>query len=1525
MSSALGVALKAGGAAAAAAGVATIGTAMVKGFQRLDAIDQAKAKLTGLGNSAGDVSKIMDNALASVKGTAFGLGDAASLAGVMVAAGIKPGQELEATLKRVADSAAIAGTDLADMGQIWGKAAAKGKIDGEIVNQLLERQIPIYDILGKRMGKSAEEIATMVSKGKISFQDFSDAMQDRVGGAALKTGETVRGAFNNMTAALGRLGASAMSPFFARLPGQMGGVTSALDAMEPRVKALAEALDDKIFEEWGPKIQAALASARDGGALTDLATTVRGLWESLEGVAAPLGRVMTELGRASAAIGIGTWQLFLAALNAAAATLDVIAPALSATASLMESNRSAVTALVAAWVAFRTVPGLISRVGGPVAALTAQTRAATAATAGFGGAYRQSLVWMAQANPQMSRAGVHMAVLGANARSAATSIGGALKNAGAATAAMFGGPFGLALAAGTAGVLAIMSSEKRHQQQLEATRAAVQQMTEAQDELGQALMKTRGEMDESTWKIAETQVEAYTKSVNAAAEADGKWHHVFGDAIIRVGTFGAVQADAAGQADRNAQAAQAQQRAIEALGLSTEQMTKKLYGTRAEFGTMIHNLRQQGEAGWKTANDLMKLRQEYDAQVAVSRRVTPGAGELADAVRTLGDEGSSAADKLKALRAAVDALSPARGKVEAMRQYGQAVREVATAAAGIDGTAFNADGSLNEMSEAGDKLAGVLGELVDKSLQVASTGGDMNRVTRENEKAFQQLADATGKSVDDIRKIFNDLGGSVVDVAVEVQGSTEVQAELAAIRKSMDSVPKGKKLEIETGKLTQGAIQTLEKLGIQVEKTPNGKTITIEANDKSKAALDLVAQKVTELGAKTANPTIDLNKIPFDAKDATVRAQLQHLHSQHVSPEADLVIEKLLQGKTISMSELQVLDAAVANPKAEMDATAILAKIAEINRQLDNAARPRRSIIEVLHTGPGNATDNFFSGATPNAHGSIRQYLHGGIAAAEAYANGGMRKLPDKALIQKPDPRGGLVQWAEPETGGEAFIPLAKGKRTRSTAILATVAEMFGLSLVPQDSISGTLGAIAGGAVSKLLKSAGVDGLTKFADGGILRRFADGEGASRPLTGAPYVWGGVNWGDCSGAMSAFARKAVGLPPFGGRFSTATMGAQLQQMGFSMGRGSSGDLRFGWYNGGPGGGHTAGTLPDGTNIEMGGQNGGGMVGGSVGADSAQFTDHAYLKIADPWKDPGDDPGGYVLRPDGTYGPPATDPRGSTPDTSDTFSGKLGNAAGAFVSGQLSSLFGVLGINDSPGALKAYNEFQNQRSQNLGQRQSPGAVQPRDPGTDKPKEGEDTGVPTLTGDSVKDAFKRGLREAWRTGPEWDATDWIVNKESTWNPSARNGKYWGLIQGGEEVYRAAGVDPTTTDPAEQAKAYDKYVEGRYRLPTAAKAFHEQNNWYDRGGIAKDVGLMLKNTNRPERVLSPRQTTSFEEMVKRDFQSGIGTDQVIAKLDQIVQLLAERDGGDIHNHFPDYGSAKRDAEEVSRDQRQRALLGGL
>lgn len=59
------------------------------------------------------------------------------------------------------------------------------------------------------------------------------------------------------------------------------------------------------------------------------------------------------------------------------------------------------------------------------------------------------------------------------------------------------------------------------------------------------------------------------------------------------------------------------------------------------------------------------------------------------------------------------------------------------------------------------------------------------------------------------------------------------------------------------------------------------------------------------------------------------------------------------------------------------------------------------------------------------------------------YANGGVRENH----VAQIAPAGAMRMWAEPETGGEAYIPLAESKRKRSLAILGDVANRFGVAL----------------------------------------------------------------------------------------------------------------------------------------------------------------------------------------------------------------------------------------------------------------------------------------------------------------------------------------------------------------------------------------------------------------------------------------------------------------------------------------------
>lgn len=242
----------AGGIALAGVGVAA-GSALTKGLDRALSIQDATAKLTGLGHSGESVQTIMNNALASVKGTAFGLGDAAGVAAGAVAAGIEPGEKLTRVLKLTADAATIAGTDLNSMGSIFNKVAASGKLQGDVIAQLQDAGVPVLQFVAKQMGVTASEAAKLASEGKVSFETFSDAMEEGLGGAALSSGKTARGAFANVGAALGRLGALFVSPLVASAPAFFSALTGVIDSVGESAKPFAAAFDTWVT----PKIAAA--------------------------------------------------------------------------------------------------------------------------------------------------------------------------------------------------------------------------------------------------------------------------------------------------------------------------------------------------------------------------------------------------------------------------------------------------------------------------------------------------------------------------------------------------------------------------------------------------------------------------------------------------------------------------------------------------------------------------------------------------------------------------------------------------------------------------------------------------------------------------------------------------------------------------------------------------------------------------------------------------------------------------------------------------------------------------------------------------------------------------------------------------------------------------------------------------------------------------------------------------------------------------------------------------------------------
>ena len=217
------------------------------GMDRALNLENAKAKMSTFTKSTKQLDTIMKNVEDSVDGTAFSMDSAATVAAGLFAAGIKEGDEMEKSLKLVGDAAQVSGRSMEDIGSIFNKVAANGKLTGQELNQLSDSGIPVLQLLSQSMGKSTEEVRKMVSTGKIGFAEFSEAMQQGLGGAAQNAGQTFTSSLANLKSAMSRVGAELMTPL-------LEGITPVMNTTKDMIKKMVRGEDisgeiDNLFKQ----------------------------------------------------------------------------------------------------------------------------------------------------------------------------------------------------------------------------------------------------------------------------------------------------------------------------------------------------------------------------------------------------------------------------------------------------------------------------------------------------------------------------------------------------------------------------------------------------------------------------------------------------------------------------------------------------------------------------------------------------------------------------------------------------------------------------------------------------------------------------------------------------------------------------------------------------------------------------------------------------------------------------------------------------------------------------------------------------------------------------------------------------------------------------------------------------------------------------------------------------------------------------------------------------------------------------
>lgn len=1227
----LGDGIKAG----AAVGVAALGTSIKLGVDRLLAIDDAKGKLKGLGHDAQSTAKIMDSALASVKGTAYGLGDAATISASAVAAGIKPGQELTKYLKLTADAASIAGSSLGDMGHIFNQVQTGQRAMSDDLNQLGDRGIPILQWVGKEMGVTADQVKKMAADGQVSSEIFFRAIQKNIGGAALASGNTVRGSFNNAKAAAGRFGAALAGPEFTRAPATFNRITKALDDATPAAAKFATRMDAKVFNDWVPAAQKAWEALKVNPAVREEWARVESIFLSLKGTALSVGpsllQIGSSLGQASAALGVSTWKLFLTTLETAAGVVNTLAGPLQTVADLMKAHPALVTAAMAGWLAFRTVPSLLSNLRTGVASVSSESTKASgvvqnlgaafgrlqggadrvrglgSAFATFGGSVRDMYQQVQRIDPAMSRSQAAMATFGAVASNTARAGLGALKSAASGVIGALGGPWGAAFAAAGIAAAAIINQNQKSAQSMDAVRRAATEAAAAQVELNEALVANRGsdtaadvrsagksrvDALRNELEAASTRTGSFLDRFRTAGSDGGNWNAAGGvaKAIFTGGNWLESRNDRIGEQAQKAKEATA---ALDGLKLTQQSLADVTYGSSAAFQSMVAKLNAAGDGGKQAADKLREARKQFQDAQAVAQKLTPGISELSKAMQVLGDKTATAADKSNALKTALDALNPARTAADAdsahtktMKQIADAAKEAADATGGLGDALFRANGSINATLPNGAALNDTLKQMVDSTADVAAKGGDMPAALAANEKAIADLAKQYSTTVEKVRAAANSLGYQDAIFAKMASSGDDVTRSLAAVATAFSKVD-GMKMSV-TVKTTdiEAARGQIEKLGFSVKSMPDG-TTTITANTaEARARFDEI-RTILSSGIPSTKP------VSVSAPGGQAVFDLLKGLGVEVKKDNDKIINTGAPMAPAVLSLLKQLGIEVTQNNDKTISVKQVGAEAVKSTLTDLAGLTKDEIktitINQLYSGYGSVPTasnplGTISGPQPPGHadGAIVPMAHGGLRQIQK---------PTSAGIYAG--RGAGTIFAERETGGESYIPLAPGKRARSTAILSETARLFGLRLVRPG-----------------------DFFQKFADGGIsidrLKDFASG------ITSGTYTFGGSadSWNtDCSGGQARVLNFLTGAK---GRFATGNMAEATASRGLTPGLPPAGTAAYlvGWYNGGPGGGHASGAIidADGTKtiVEMGGSSGNGSFGS--GTDPATMANTAWLPLS-----------------------------------------------------------------------------------------------------------------------------------------------------------------------------------------------------------------------------------------------------------------------------------------------------------------------
>jgi len=501
-----------------------------------------------------------------------------------------------------------------------------------------------------------------------------------------------------------------------------------------------------------------------------------------------------------------------------------------------------------------------------------------------------------------------------------------------------------------------------------------------------------------------------------------------------------------------------------ALSLGFESMKADADAAAGAFGLTYDELSKMG-VGAADIEHLAENIQKEATAAALAKKVFEGLGEatgqssiqaqqMAGAMQTIGDNSITAASKIGAINKALDLLkggklSAREAEVAAQSSFQAAISQAAALKeqlAGNNHLINQTTGLIDVTSESGLKLQQTMNTAAN-DIKVAAMAAyqaakDAGKSPEEAMAASQAVITA---HKDDLKAIADAAGVDVKSIQKEWDGFFGKTWELNAVFSASADKFQAARLEVEASGL---------------EFNEQVFTALLQAHgDPAKWTMDQATQYgkdyangVYEAQLKAINPDA-LQKIleatgQADAyKRGDYTAVMKALNSTDPGVQAALAALFAVKNGDYAAAIKAFLDAiSKANTEA---ALAQLARTRSVNMAVTYTATnsPRPAMIDQANGAFYKRAQTMSDLLSSQFHGRVRAFANGGI---------------ENHVAQIARPSSVYRVWAEPETGGEAYIPLAASKRSRSTQILEQVAQQFGYSLTKAQAFKDG-GVVAGG------------------------------------------------------------------------------------------------------------------------------------------------------------------------------------------------------------------------------------------------------------------------------------------------------------------------------------------------------------------------------------------------------------------------------------------------------------------------------